>query len=277
MVKLMLKISIVTVSYNAADTIEQTISSVVNQTYENIEYIIIDGGSTDGTVDIIRKYEDRIAYWVSKPDNGVYDAMNKGIDVATGDYIYFLGADDALVCTKTLYYVCNDIKETYADVYSYCEYMVTDNGMQKFVSNKFARNEKLIKSMIPHQGMFVKTILAKKNIFDVKYKIAADFKFFLQCRLKKSINIAYKDMPIAYFSLSGLSGNQSKIMEQEVREIYRELQIEYPNDCVSGYKLVLKKILKAMRLFYPLIKLRDSIGWNRHKCDNELCRWCRRK
>ena len=85
----MLKISIVTVSYNAAETIEQTISSVVNQTYENIEYIIIDGGSTDGTVDIIRKYEDRIAYWVSEPDKGIYDAMNKGIDVATGDYIYF--------------------------------------------------------------------------------------------------------------------------------------------------------------------------------------------
>ena len=154
----MLKISIVTVSYNAADTIEQTISSVVNQTYEDIEYIIIDGGSTDGTVDIIRKYEDKIAYWVSEPDEGIYAAMNKGIDAATGDYIYFLGADDALVDSEILHYVCNDIKETHADVYSYCEYMVTDSGMQKFVSNKFARNEKLIKSMIPHQGMFVKTI-----------------------------------------------------------------------------------------------------------------------
>ena len=90
------KISIVTVSYDVAGTIEQTISSVVNQTYENIEYIIIDGGSTDGTVDIIRKYEDKIAYWVSETDRGIYDAMNKGIDVATGDYIYFLGADDIL-------------------------------------------------------------------------------------------------------------------------------------------------------------------------------------
>lgn len=91
-----LKISIITVSYNAAKTIEQTIQSVVNQTYDNIEYIIIDGGSTDGTVDIIKKYEDKIAYWVSEPDKGIYDAMNKGILKASGEYIYFLGADDWL-------------------------------------------------------------------------------------------------------------------------------------------------------------------------------------
>ena len=83
-----MKISVVTVCYNAADTIEKTMLSVLNQAYHDIEYIIIDGGSTDGTVEIIRKYADRIAYWVSEPDKGIYDAMNKGIKVATGEYIY---------------------------------------------------------------------------------------------------------------------------------------------------------------------------------------------
>ena len=87
-------ISIVTVSYNAVLTIEQTILSVINQTYPNVEYIIIDGGSTDGTVDIIKKYEDKIAYWVSEPDKGIYDAMNKGGLKATGDFIQFLNAGD---------------------------------------------------------------------------------------------------------------------------------------------------------------------------------------
>ena len=82
------KISIITVVYHAADTIEQTIRSVVEQDYPNIEYIIIDGGSTDGTLDVIKKYEDRIAYWVSEPDKGIYDAMNKGLSAATGDYSY---------------------------------------------------------------------------------------------------------------------------------------------------------------------------------------------
>ena len=83
-------ISVVTVSYNAVLTIEQTILSVINQTYPNVEYIIIDGGSTDGTVDIIKKYADKIAYWVSEPDKGIYDAMNKGGLKATGDLFSFL-------------------------------------------------------------------------------------------------------------------------------------------------------------------------------------------
>ena len=87
-------ITIITVAYNAVKDIENTILSVLNQTYPNIEYIIIDGGSTDGTLDIIKKYEDKISYWVSEPDKGIYDAMNKGIVKANGDYLFFLGADD---------------------------------------------------------------------------------------------------------------------------------------------------------------------------------------
>ena len=90
----MLKISIITVSYNAAATIEQTILSVVGQMYPHIEYIVIDGGSTDGTVDIIRKYEDQIAYWVSEPDAGMYDALAKGFTRATGDVCAYINADD---------------------------------------------------------------------------------------------------------------------------------------------------------------------------------------
>lgn len=89
-----LKISVVTVCYNAVETLEETMLSVLHQTYPDIEYIIIDGGSTDGTVDIIKKYADRLAYWVSEPDKGIYDAMNKGIDIATGDYINFMNAGD---------------------------------------------------------------------------------------------------------------------------------------------------------------------------------------
>lgn len=88
-------ISVVTVSYNAVGTIEQTLLSVINQTYPNIEYIIIDGGSTDGTVDIIKKYADEIVYWISEPDKGIYDAMNKGIKKANGEWINFINAGDS--------------------------------------------------------------------------------------------------------------------------------------------------------------------------------------
>lgn len=89
-----LKISVVTVTYNSAATLEETILSVLNQTYDNVEYIIIDGGSTDGTVDIIKKYADRLAYWVSEPDNGMYDALRKGFEKATGDILCWINADD---------------------------------------------------------------------------------------------------------------------------------------------------------------------------------------
>lgn len=89
-----MKISIITVCYNRKDTIEQTIESVLNQSYADKEYIIIDGNSTDGTQDIIQKYKDRLAYWCSEPDNGLYDAMNKGLRHVTGDVIAFLNSDD---------------------------------------------------------------------------------------------------------------------------------------------------------------------------------------
>ena len=114
-------ISVVTVSYNAVLTIEQTILSVINQTYPHIEYIIIDGGSTDGTVDIIKKYANRIAYWVSEPDKGIYDAMNKGIRTAKGEWINFMNAGDLFYSKDTLEKVfsksINDnIKVIYGDV-----------------------------------------------------------------------------------------------------------------------------------------------------------------
>lgn len=89
-----MKVSIITVALNNAEYIEACIQSVINQGYENIEYIVIDGGSTDGTIDIIKKYEDKINVWISEPDRGIYDAMNKGIRMATGDVVGFLNADD---------------------------------------------------------------------------------------------------------------------------------------------------------------------------------------
>ncbi len=105
------KVSIITVVYNAVATIEQTILSVVKQDYSNIEYIIVDGGSTDGTLDIVKKYEKKIALWLSEPDHGIYDAMNKGLTHATGDYIYYLGADDCLLDRfDTSYHIAADYK-----------------------------------------------------------------------------------------------------------------------------------------------------------------------
>ena len=95
--------SIITITYNAVRLVEQTLLNVLSQSYPNIEYIVIDGGSTDGTVDIIRRYESGLAYWVSEPDKGIYDAMNKGLQKATGDYVWFINAGDTLCSSDTVH------------------------------------------------------------------------------------------------------------------------------------------------------------------------------
>ena len=136
-----MKISVVTVCYNAADTIERTMLSVLNQTYHDIEYIIIDGGSTDGTVDIIRKYADKIAYWVSEPDKGIYDAMNKGIKVATGEWINFMNAGD--------YYYSNEVLKNVFAISRYGDYLV---GIAVYPNGRYwrpVRKDFSFKEMLP--------------------------------------------------------------------------------------------------------------------------------
>lgn len=154
-------ISVITVVYNAAQTLEPTMLSVINQTYKNVEYIIIDGGSTDGTVDIIKKYEDKIAYWVSESDKGIYDAMNKGIDRATGEWINFMNAGDSFATQDVLCTVFerghyNDIDIIYGNVYLIGQKKVGKIG-----------NLNRIKYYMPfcHQSCFVRTKLSKNRPF----------------------------------------------------------------------------------------------------------------
>lgn len=272
-----LRISIITVSYNAVSTIEQTISSVVNQSYPNIEYIVIDGGSTDGTVDIIKKYKDKIAYWISEPDGGIYDAMNKGISVATGDYVYFLGADDALLNVDIIGNVTEDFKQLHADIYSYGVYMVRSyDNKQRYVGNKHAHKHRYPIRMIPHQGMFVKTPLAQSIMFDVKYKIAADHKFFLCCKQKENVKISYSDKAVAFFSKDGMSGQQALQNQHEVNNIFKELHLEYPVNESNFIIGLCKKILRKLGIYSFITSVYDKTGWHDHICSNDKCRWCGR-
>ena len=273
----MLKISVITVSYNAAATIEQAISSVVNQTYANIEYIIIDGGSTDGTVDIIRKYEDRIAYWVSEPDRGIYDAMNKGIDAATGDYVYFLGADDALLDAMTINLVVEFIRKDMYELYCFSVYMVNALNKEKIIIPERKSPKSKYPGMPSHQGMFAKTSIIKEKKFDLKYKIVADYKFFLECYRANDIHINYSAFPVAYFSVEGLSGSNEKNMADETRRLFYEIYQEYVDNPSIGYRYYIKEILKRLKLLAIMKKLRNSRGWRPHCCNNMICRWCGRK
>lgn len=173
----MIKITVITVCYNAVNEIKTTIESVINQTYSNVEYIIVDGGSTDGTIDIIREYESRITRWVSEPDRGIYDAMNKGIRIATGDYINFMNAGDCFVDNTILEQVSKRIPAgrtidiIYGNSYKH-------DKLKKW--KDYSHDFKVLHhhGAFCHQSGFIRTDYHKSNLFDLKYKYFADFDFF---------------------------------------------------------------------------------------------------
>ena len=276
-----MKISIITVSFNAAKTIEQTISSVVNQTYKNIEFIIIDGGSTDGTVDIIKKYHDKIAFWCSEPDKGIYDAMNKGIKKSTGDYIQIIGSDDCLYSRDTIQNVVDSIDDE-TDIFSAARFEVDEEKkIQILTTNESAKYYKRgVLPWMPHTGIFVKGSYMKKNLFDTAYKIAADYKFILQAYMDKNVKFQYEDFPVAFFSLSGVSNINRQEQKEERNRLCDELQfaknfgVERFASDKSNFRSMVKNILGRINL---LVIVQCKLGkWERHQCNNKICRWCGR-
>ena len=196
-----IKISIITVCFNSVSTIEQTIRSVINQSYDNIEYIIIDGGSTDGTMDIIRKYEQYISYWVSEPDDGTYAAMNKGIAKATGDVIGFMNSDDWYM-DDAIHAIAEAFSRTDADIV-YGKTIDVENGTHRVQDIPLLEN--IFSGMVfCHQSVFVKTGLMKDNPFDISYRIVADYVFFLDMYLKGK-RFCQIDSTISFYRVGGIS------------------------------------------------------------------------
>lgn len=211
-----MKISVVTVCYNSVDTIEETMLSVLNQTYPDVEYIIIDGGSTDGSVDIIKKYADRLSYWVSEPDKGIYDAMNKGIAVATGDYINFMNSGDRFYNERVIDSIFSITKyDNEGIIYGDAVYQYHNH----FVYRKPLDIAELPKhNCLFHQSMFTKTSLLKKTPYDISFKIAGDYNFSL-LQYKNGIQFCYVPIPFAFFEgASGVSSNLIAIkMDEDLR------------------------------------------------------------
>ena len=203
-------VSIITVVFNGKKYLEQTIQSVINQTYDNIEYIIIDGGSTDGTLDIIRKYEEVIDYWVSEPDDGLYDAMNKGIQLVTGEIIGIINSDD--------WYIKDAISKV-VEKYINCQhkkviicgsmYRTDSNGQIKLKLQKSAKYlVDKIKWTIPvnHPATFVEaSVYATIGMFEPKYKICSDYDLIYKAYYDKNINFILIDDCLACMTIGGLS------------------------------------------------------------------------
>ena len=204
------KLSVITINYNNCDGLRKTIESVVNQTCKDFEYIIIDGGSTDGSVDVIKEYTDRIDYWVSEPDKGIYSAMNKGIDVAKGEYCIFMNSGDLFYSS----YVLADIAPTLAgkDIIVGCEFL-SDGRI--FAAPKRISLSYLYFETLRHQSSIIKTTLLKEYKYDEKYKIVSDYKFWLQTLILG--NCTYKAVKniIAIYDTTGVSFVNDALLKKE--------------------------------------------------------------
>ena len=281
-----LRISVITVCYNAAATIEQTILSVLNQTYQDIEFIIVDGNSTDGTIDIVKKYQDKIAHWISEPDTGIYEAMNKGIDLASGDYVYFLGADDSLFDKHAMEKISRHLRETKPEVLCGKIYVVDDvfcTRTQRKTGRPLTVEEVYSGQIAPHQGMFVQAELIRKYRFNELYKIAGDYDLFLRLN-KDGCRIQYVNNVVAYYSNGGVGASRNM---PRVYECLDSIGSHLPEEYVRKYKQtegigeririhldrIVRKILNTLGLirYYRLY-----YGWEYHTCDNQQCRWCGR-
>ena len=223
--KELIKFSIITIVYNGTNCIKKTINSVVNQAYNNYEYIIVDGNSKDNTLEICEQYEGKISKIISEPDKGLYDAMNKGIENASGEYIIFMNCDDTFYDNQVLEKVAQGIEDNNHPDFIYGDAIeVSEDETQEFL--KKARNHKMIwyGMFTHHQAMFYKLEIIKKNNlkYDPQYKIAADYAFTASY-LKYCESFLYLEFVFCGFKQGGLSsGNHQKTFD-EVKQIKKQI------------------------------------------------------
>jgi glycosyltransferase involved in cell wall biosynthesis len=252
------KLSIITVNRNNAGGLKKTIASVICQTFTDFEFIIIDGASDDDSVGIIKEYSDHISYWVSEPDKGTYQAMNKGIHVATGEYCLFLNSGDYLINREVLEKVFKHI---------ITEDIISGNILKTRANMRFRRVtsppkvslHKLCIHSLPHQGTFIKTNLFEEiGYYEEDYKINSDWEFFINALVIHRKSYYHLDIDVSYFSLGGISsiGANDKLARQESLEILKkyfpymaEDLMEYRSFYSSNIGQILKLLLARKRLY----------------------------
>ncbi len=218
-----LKISIITVVYNGEDFLEKTIKSVINQTYKNIEYIIIDGNSTDKTTDIIEKYENKIDVWISEKDSGIYDAMNKGARLANGDFIIFMNSGDNFYEVETIENIVKKISSENSMYFGRAKIKNKQISWLYPPEKYMPENIELwLKKALPnHQAMFFPKSFYKSTKYNLEYKIGSDsdYKF----KAQRDCGFVFIDLIICEFELGGVSSdfNTFKMTKQILKDSWK--------------------------------------------------------
>ncbi len=247
-----LKITIITVCFNSIKTIQDTIDSIRTQDYDNIEYIVIDGGSSDGTIDIIKENLDIIDYYISEPDQGIYDAMNKGILVAKGDIIGILNSDDFYPNQFIISNVIKSFKRENCDaVYGdlvYVDEKNTTEIVRYWKAGKY--NTTKIKNgwMLPHPTFFVKSLIYKRfDLYNINLKQAADYDMILRLLYKYNIDVVYMPMILVNMRIGGVS-NMNLLQRLKAN---KEDSLAWKNNGLrKPFFLRLRKPLQKVRQFF---------------------------
>ncbi|MED7789180.1 glycosyltransferase family 2 protein [Francisella sp. 19X1-34] len=245
-----MKVSIITVCYNSEETIENTIKSVLSQTYENIEYIIVDGSSYDSTLDILAKYESKISKVISESDDGIYDAMNKGIALATGDIIGILNSDDCYSNNSVIDDIVKQFKQNDKDMlFADLMFVNESNKILRYYSAKrFTPNKLKFGIMPPHPTLFVKkSVYDKYGVYRLDFKIAADYEIFVRFLLVNRLSYTYLNKCIINMLVGGVSTSNlqsKKIINQETMKALKT------NGIKSNYLFISTKyVAKLLEIF----------------------------
>jgi glycosyltransferase involved in cell wall biosynthesis len=252
-----MKISIITVVWNNVETIDNAINSVLEQTYKNIEYIIIDGGSNDGTVEVIKNYGKKIDKFLSEKDKGLYDAMNKGIAMASGDIIAILNSDDVYYDNNVIKDVVNKIKISQLDIVFGDLYYVQKNNIQNVVrywkSSEFKKGAFAKGWHPPHPAFFVaKKVYDKYGLFDLNMSISADFELMLRFLEKYNISSAHLPRVLVRMRMGGASNNSISNRIDGLRAILNafdknQIKVNKLNYLVYRYLPKITQLLKKAK------------------------------
>lgn len=265
-----MKLSIITVNLNNAAGFQKTAESIVSQTYQDFEWIVIDGGSTDGSKELIEQYSDHIAYWVSEKDSGIYNAMNKGVKVARGEYLQFLNSGDWLADDHVL-----------ADVFTaHFESPIVYGNVYQMNGDRVARSkiygelsfEQMLSSSISHQSSFISRELLRIYPYNENYKIVSDWEFWLKMILL-GVDFQHVDRYISCYDLNGISETNTVMNDIERQSVLKSV---VPKSILYDYKTgkIAELIeLKKKYLFFSKFITFCTIVMN--KVDKELSK-CRK-
>ena len=248
-----MKISIITPTYNSAKTIARTIESVISQNYSDLEYIIIDGLSSDNTKDIVSNYQSKIDIkFISEKDNGIYDAMNKGINLATGEIIGILNSDDFFDNNKALSTIAENFSDSKVEaVYGDIKYFSNDaNKIKRYWKAGEYKESKLDNGwIIPHPALFIrKSVYDKCGLFNTNLKIAADYEFILRLLKINQINIKYIPETFVRMYNGGTSGNNLKQRIKGWQELKKAWKM---NKLPPPRFFIIRRIISKINQFCP--------------------------